>query len=169
MKSQVENKNRVGPGWSILVPLLAGIVAVGLCAGLYWREASQTEKTLREREISRMGLFEHPYADRTKTEAVLNDPAHREQSRMAAERSAVLLRNEGSLLPLNPARLKSIAIIGPLAASTTRSTTSSTTSPANADAPGTTMTPHPHPAGAFPTIRPRPPERFDEAAEKRAP
>ena len=36
---------------------------------------------------------------------------------VAAERSAVLLRNEGSLLPLAVDQLSSIAVIGPLAAS----------------------------------------------------
>ena len=35
--------------------------------------------------------------------------------RVAAERSAVLLRNEGDLLPLDAGRLGSIAVIGPLA------------------------------------------------------
>ena len=41
--------------------------------------------------------------------------SHREVARVAAERSAVLLRNEGSLLPLKAADLGSIAVIGPLA------------------------------------------------------
>jgi beta-glucosidase len=36
-------------------------------------------------------------------------------ARLAAERSAVLLRNEGDLLPLDAGRLGSIAVIGPLA------------------------------------------------------
>ena len=45
---------------------------------------------------------------------VLADPSHREVARVAAERSAVLLRNEGSLLPPG-AELGSIAVIGPLA------------------------------------------------------
>jgi beta-glucosidase len=46
---------------------------------------------------------------------VLDDPAHREVARIAAERSAVLLRNEGDLLPLDSAGTGSIAVIGPLA------------------------------------------------------
>lgn len=48
---------------------------------------------------------------------MLADPAHREVARVAAERSAVLLRNEGSLLPLDAEALGSLAVIGPLAAS----------------------------------------------------
>ena len=63
----------------------------------------------------RMGLFEKPYVDQKQAQRVLADPRHREVSRRAAERSAVLLRNEGSLLPLDASKLQSIAVIGPLA------------------------------------------------------
>ncbi len=63
----------------------------------------------------RMGLFEKPYINLEEAQRVLNDPRHREVARMAAERTAVLLRNEGGLLPLDRKGLKSIAIIGPLA------------------------------------------------------
>lgn len=62
-----------------------------------------------------IGLFEDPYVDEDAARAVLADPAHRQVAREAAERSAVLLRNEGDLLPLDPAQLSSIAVIGPLA------------------------------------------------------
>ena len=61
----------------------------------------------------RMGLFEQPYVDEARAREVLNDPAHRDAARVAAQRSAVLLRNEGGLLPLDAAG--SIAVIGPLA------------------------------------------------------
>ncbi len=63
----------------------------------------------------RLGLFDAPYVDEDRARAVLADPAHREVARVAAERSAVLLRNEGDLLPLDAGRLSSIAVIGPLA------------------------------------------------------
>ena len=63
----------------------------------------------------RMGLFDHPYVDEDRAREVLDDPAHREVARIAAERSAVLLRNEGDLLPLDLAGTGSIAVIGPLA------------------------------------------------------
>jgi beta-glucosidase len=46
---------------------------------------------------------------------VLDDPANLHAARVAAERSAVLLRNENSLLPLDRQGIKSIAVIGPLA------------------------------------------------------
>jgi beta-glucosidase len=63
----------------------------------------------------RLGLVDDPYVDEDRARAVLGDPAHREVARVAAERSAVLLRNEGGLLPLGPAQSGSIAVIGPLA------------------------------------------------------
>ena len=45
-----------------------------------------------------------PYVDEERAREVLGDPAHREVARVAAERSAVLLRNEGDLLPLDAGR-----------------------------------------------------------------
>ena len=63
----------------------------------------------------RMGLFDNPYVDEARAERVLNDPAHQRTARIAAERSAVLLRNENGLLPLDRRRIRSIALIGPIA------------------------------------------------------
>jgi beta-glucosidase len=62
----------------------------------------------------RMGLFERPYADLTKTATVLGDPAAKAYARVAAERTMVLLRNENHALPLKKS-ITSIALIGPLA------------------------------------------------------
>jgi beta-glucosidase len=65
----------------------------------------------------RLGLFEHPYIDEARIEPTLNDPAHQEAARHAAQKSMVLLRNEGGVLPLdkNNGTVHSIAVIGPLA------------------------------------------------------
>jgi beta-glucosidase len=65
----------------------------------------------------RLGLLDDPFVDEDAALTVLADPAHRDVSREAAQRSAVLLRNEGGLLPLDAASLTSIAVLGPLAAS----------------------------------------------------
>jgi beta-glucosidase len=62
----------------------------------------------------RMGLFEHPYADETLLEKMIALPEHRQAARRTAQRSMVLLRNEGGLLPLSK-NLKNVAVIGPLA------------------------------------------------------
>jgi beta-glucosidase len=62
---------------------------------------------------ARMGLLDDPYVDEENARTVLANPAHRAAARTAAQRSAVLLRNEGGLLPL--AAPGSIAVVGPLA------------------------------------------------------
>jgi len=63
----------------------------------------------------KLGLFEHPYVDESRMEQVLNAPEHAQLARTAATRSVVLLRNEQNLLPLDKTKIKSIAVIGPLA------------------------------------------------------
>lgn len=63
-----------------------------------------------------LGLFEHPYVDEAKANDVARRaPAYQAEARVAAERSAVLLRNEGRLLPLDRTAYRRIALIGPLA------------------------------------------------------
>ena len=63
----------------------------------------------------RLGLFDHPYVDVDRSRQILSTPEHRTAERLTAERTAVLLRNEGHLLPLNKSAYKKIAVIGPLA------------------------------------------------------
>jgi beta-glucosidase len=63
----------------------------------------------------RLGLFEHPYADEVHAKQILTAPEHRSAARLAAERSAVLLRNEQKLLPLKKEGYKRVAVVGPLA------------------------------------------------------
>jgi len=57
-----------------------------------------------------LGLFEQPYVA-PKLEA--ERPADRALARQAADEAIVLLKNSGGILPVDPARLKSIAVIGP--------------------------------------------------------
>ena len=61
-----------------------------------------------------MGLFEKPYADETKQPPLLTDE-HLELARKAARESMVLLKNEDRTLPLDKAKVKKVAVIGPLA------------------------------------------------------
>jgi len=60
----------------------------------------------------RLGLFEHPYADLDSARRVVHSQENQELALQAAREGIVLLRNEKNLLPL-PKSLKSIAVIGP--------------------------------------------------------
>jgi beta-glucosidase len=64
-----------------------------------------------------LGLFEDPYrySDSTREREALANPAHAAAARDVARTSIVLLKNEGNQLPLAKG-LKSIAVVGPLAA-----------------------------------------------------
>jgi beta-glucosidase len=63
----------------------------------------------------RLGLFEDPYIDASLAKQDWEDPEHKTAARIAGERSAVLLKNEGNVLPLKPDSYKKVAVIGPLA------------------------------------------------------
>jgi len=77
-------------------------------------EIEAADRPILEMKV-RLGLFEHPYVDEARSREVLATPEHRTAARMAAERSAVLLRNEGKLLPLKKGAYQRVAVIGPLA------------------------------------------------------
>ena len=64
-----------------------------------------------------LGLIDHPYADESKVEAMLNRPEGLALERKLAGRSMVLLRNQDRALPLSK-NLRKIAVIGPMADST---------------------------------------------------
>ena len=102
-----------------MAPIPRPAVVQNLPAALAEGKISQTQLDTAVRRILtakiRMGLFETPYVDEAKAASVLEDPEHLKLARIAAERAAVLLRNEGNLLPLDAHRIKSIALIGPLA------------------------------------------------------
>jgi beta-glucosidase len=58
------------------------------------------------------GLFDKPHT----ATGVVDTPEQQAVARKAATESIVLLKNNGDLLPLNPAKIHSIAVIGPNAA-----------------------------------------------------
>jgi len=72
-------------------------------------------RILRVKE--QLGLFDKPmqYHDTERETRELSNPEHRAAARAIARQSMVLLKNEGKLLPLNPDKLRSIAVIGALA------------------------------------------------------
>jgi beta-glucosidase len=60
-----------------------------------------------------LGLFEHPYADEAVAEEVVLSHENRALALEAAQKSIVLLKNDGNLLPLTGT--ERLAVIGPLA------------------------------------------------------
>jgi beta-glucosidase len=72
-------------------------------------------RILRVKE--QLGLFDKPmaYHDPEREARELLAPEHREAARTIARQSIVLLKNQDRLLPLDPAKLRSVAVIGALA------------------------------------------------------
>jgi len=65
----------------------------------------------------RLGLFEDPYTDPAYAAQITNCEKHRKLALEAAQKAVVLLKNENNLLPLDLKKYKTIAVIGPDAAS----------------------------------------------------
>ena len=61
----------------------------------------------------KLGLFDDPFVDPDEADRVVGSAEHRELARRAARETITLLKNENNLAPLNPAKLKTIAVIGP--------------------------------------------------------
>jgi len=62
----------------------------------------------------KLGLFDHPYVDESKVDAMLNRPEGLALERKVAARSMVLLKNDNRTLPLGK-NVKNVAVIGTLA------------------------------------------------------
>ena len=61
----------------------------------------------------KMGLFDDPYVDPVAAEKIVGCAANQKLALRAAREAITLLKNENDLLPLNPAKLKTLAVIGP--------------------------------------------------------
>ncbi len=62
----------------------------------------------------RLGLFDKPFADESREKSEVFKKENRDYAKIAAEKSFVLLKNEGETLPISK-NVKSIAVIGDLA------------------------------------------------------
>jgi beta-glucosidase len=62
------------------------------------------------------GLFDNPFVDPVKAEAITNSLEHQQLALKAAHEAIILLKNENNLLPLDKSKYKRIAVIGPNAA-----------------------------------------------------
>ena len=61
----------------------------------------------------KMGLFEDPYVDPHAAERIVGSQNNRKLALQAARETITLLKNDGGLAPINPGKIKSIAVIGP--------------------------------------------------------
>ena len=61
----------------------------------------------------RMGLFENPYVDPAEAERIVGSEANHQLALQGARETITLLKNENHLLPLNPNKVRTIAVIGP--------------------------------------------------------
>ncbi|GAC1636501.1 MAG: glycoside hydrolase family 3 N-terminal domain-containing protein [Candidatus Acidiferrum sp.] len=68
-------------------------------------------RVLRAKFIA--GLFEDPFVDPAFAEKITNSPEHQQLALKAARETIVLLKNQNNVLPLDKAKLKRIAVIGP--------------------------------------------------------
>ncbi|HET9985759.1 MAG TPA: glycoside hydrolase family 3 N-terminal domain-containing protein [Longimicrobiales bacterium] len=60
-----------------------------------------------------LGLFDDPYADPELAERVVGSAEHAALTLEAAREVVTLLKNDGGLAPLDPARIRTLAVIGP--------------------------------------------------------
>ncbi len=89
---------------------MAGLVRSGAIPQAEVEEA--VRRVLRVK--FQLGLFDDPYTDPTREAATLLSPPHLESARKVAQKSLVLLKNDGNLLPLAK-NVGTLAVIGPLA------------------------------------------------------
>ncbi|MBN2522773.1 MAG: glycoside hydrolase family 3 C-terminal domain-containing protein [Bacteroidales bacterium] len=64
----------------------------------------------------RCGLFDNPYVNLDRIEEIMNCNEHKALALKAACEGIILLKNEGHILPLDSAKIKTLAVIGPNAA-----------------------------------------------------
>jgi beta-glucosidase len=61
----------------------------------------------------KLGLFEDPYVDPDRAESTVGCNAHRLLAMQAARETITILKNDGGAAPLQPDRIKTLAVIGP--------------------------------------------------------
>ncbi len=61
----------------------------------------------------KMGLFDDPYVNPGEAERIVGSEKNRKLALQAARETITLLKNTNNMVPLNPGKIKSIAVIGP--------------------------------------------------------
>lgn len=126
----------------------------------------------------RLGEFDPPAMVPYKriSPSIIDSPAHRRVALRMAREAIVLLRNEGNLLPLDRSAIKTVAVIGPMAAQITRGaqyTGMSSSFPSNLDGirtklGGATEVIYARGSGVLETDNPETSLREAEAAARKA-
>jgi beta-glucosidase len=88
---------------------LAGLVKQG---GLKEKQLDDLIAPMLEWKF-KLGLFDDPYVDPAVADRVVGCDEHRRLALRAALETITLLKNDGGIAPLDPAKLKTIAVIGP--------------------------------------------------------
>jgi beta-glucosidase len=94
-------------GWDVFIPTLTGLVTSGQVPMSRIDDAVSRILTAK----FELGLFEHPFADRTLASTV-GSPAHHALARKAAAESQVLLENRGHTLPLSASADRPVYVAG---------------------------------------------------------
>jgi beta-glucosidase len=94
-------------GWLTAEKVLAAVASGDV-------KQSTVDESVRHilRVMFEAGLFDHPHVAGGEVETA----EHRALARRAASESMVLLKNEGHVLPLDRAKIRSVAVVGPAAA-----------------------------------------------------
>ncbi|PWV47682.1 beta-glucosidase [Chitinophaga sp. S165] len=61
----------------------------------------------------KLGLFDNPFGDPARVSKVVRNAEHVAIAKMVADESAILLKNDSNILPLDISKYKSIAVVGP--------------------------------------------------------
>ncbi|AYL93890.1 glycoside hydrolase family 3 N-terminal domain-containing protein [Mucilaginibacter celer] len=88
---------------------LEGLIASGKLDLKYIDQAVRRVLTVK----FNLGLFENPYGDPAKVAKVVHSAANVAMAKEVADESAILLKNNNNILPLNLSKYKSIAVVGP--------------------------------------------------------
>jgi beta-glucosidase len=115
-----------GAGWLVTEKVLAEVKAGNITEATINRNVSDILRVLFE-----SGLFDHPHI----ATGEVDTPDQRAVALQGATEGIVLLKNSGSLLPLDAAKIHSIAVIGPNAAVVRAGGGSSMVRPKSAVAP----------------------------------
>jgi beta-glucosidase len=90
-------------------PSLVSAVQSGRVSEKQLNEATEHVLTAK----FRAGLFEHPYVDENRAASEVGSEQRKALSRQVADEAIVLLKNTDHLLPLDPAKIRTLAVIGP--------------------------------------------------------